>query len=42
MELTIELPDLIAEKVQARTDRQEFFRHARRDRRSDAGERDLR
>jgi uncharacterized protein (DUF433 family) len=28
MELTIELPDLIAEKVQARTDRQEFLRHA--------------
>ena len=27
MELTIDLPDVIAEKVRARTDRQEFLRH---------------
>jgi len=28
MELTIELPDVIAEKVRARTDSEEFLRHA--------------
>ncbi len=28
MELTIELPDLIAEKLQSRADRQEFVQHA--------------